>query len=264
MKLGIVYCSYGVDDLLNQSLNPWVKAKSRHDISIAAVSTQFKEYAEMGSFADIITRPILIGSLEEGHINYLYTGYGENLEQEHIVRDHALQYLLSANCNYILLVDGDEIYTDKEIDDLIAYIKRNPLIPWFRIEFKNLTFSESTYTTGFRPPRVFKVNVGEYKLNRFVFDNDISYLSVVEKKEITQEQFASITVPVKICNPIHYSWISNQRSKQKIEYQRKHFKDSLCSFIWNDEKDCLEFNEEYFISRGISRPSLHNIKNSNL
>lgn len=257
MKLGVVYCSYGVNDLLEKSLTPWIKAKSRHDISIAAVSTQFKEYAEMNTDVDMITGPILHNKLKTKDIDYVYVGQYEGfLEQEHVVRDYALQYLLHESCDYILLVDGDEVYTDQEINDLISYISRNPLIPWFRIEFKNLTFSESTYTTGFKPPRVFKVNVGEYKLNRFIWDNDVSYVSEQAKQEISYQSLASVTVPIKFCHPLHYTWLSNIRSKNKVQYQLRHFPGSGCSYKWNEQEDKLEFDYDFYKRTGQQVPEL--------
>ena len=48
MKIGVLGCFYGCDDLLPEVLAPWLQLKEEgFDIDIAAVHTQFKEYAEL-------------------------------------------------------------------------------------------------------------------------------------------------------------------------------------------------------------------------
>ena len=49
MRIGVLGCFYGCAELLPQVLEPWKKLKEEgHDIAIAAVNAQFKEYAELG------------------------------------------------------------------------------------------------------------------------------------------------------------------------------------------------------------------------
>jgi hypothetical protein len=49
------------------------------------------------------------------------------------------------------------------------------------------------------------------------------------------------------------SWL-NSNSKQKIAYQTKRWGDFGCSYKWNEEGNCLQFNEEYFKKTGQPLP----------
>ncbi|RTK98419.1 MAG: hypothetical protein EKK57_11720 [Proteobacteria bacterium] len=258
MKLGVIYCSYGMSDLISGSLQPWVKAKERHEIGIFAVSSPFKEFPYQ---KDYDSHKVLNEYLDNGSLEYLYTKINkEDLEYEHVVRDYALQQILQRDYDYVLLVDGDEEYTQDEIDNLFEFVEKNKLVTWFRIEFKNLTFSTYTYTTGFRPPRLFRINNGQFKLNRFVWDNDVTYINTLAKNEAEYKSFSSILIPIKLVNPLHYTWLNDERSKNKIEYQEIHFGlGSGCSFKWNKDKNILEWNDEFFEKTGQSKPELLNI-----
>lgn len=261
MKIALLYCSYGVPELVDKSLTPWINAKEKYPIDIFAVSCQFKEYFLMGTQQDLDTH-IKLNDYKSS-LKYLYspdpsTVEYSDLEQEHKVRDRALQEILKGDYDYVILWDGDEVISDIEIDELVSYIERNSLINWFRIEYRNLTFTDQTYTKGFSPPRIFKVKAGNYRLLRFRWDNDCAYINIFTSQEVDYTSLASVTVPTKICNPLHYSWISCERSKNKIRYQEQHFGlGSGCSYKWDEEKDCLVFNLDFYHRTGQEPPKLY-------
>ena len=93
----------------------------------------------------------------------------------------------------------------------------------------------------------------DYKLGQCVNDNDFLYLS---KNGFVQDKWLSyIIIDIKICNPLHYSWLNNDRSRKKVEYQKKRGWNT--SFNWNYNKNCLEFNEEYYKNK--EKPILYKL-----
>ena len=64
--------------------------------------------------------------------------------------------------------------------------------------------------------------------------------------------------------PVHHSWNNLERSKKKIDYQIKHFghgNSNYCSFKFNQEKNCIEFNDEYFLLTGEKKPDIFEVEN---
>ena len=61
-------------------------------------------------------------------------------------------------------------------------------------------------------------------------------------------------VPENLTFIKHYSWLSNERSRLKIEYHQKHF--GACSFIWNYNQNKIEINYPYYNMTGYSKPIL--------
>jgi hypothetical protein len=275
MRLGIIYCSYGMPEYINNSLSPWIKSKGLYDIKIAAVHGQFKEYHENGLIDDDRETQDKLKLLElEKEIDFLYLQYDYSVfppdkhynpiyQTEAEIRDNGLRYLLTQNCDWILLWDGDEEITEKEINYLFEYLSRedSKLYGWFRIEYRNLTFSNKLYTKGFSPPRVFNANYqNKYRLNNVIYDNDMSYLNIITNDIVNYQQLANKIIPPNHINPLHYSWNDFERSRKKIQYQEKHFSYGMgCSFRVNDEKKCIEFNLDYYRKINQSPPELYEI-----
>ena len=115
------------------------------------------------------------------------------------------------------------------------------------------------YVKGFCPPRIFKTEVKDFKINRLYWDNDLLYLNKLTKQELSHEQFASVKVPIKLVNPKHMTWLNDLRSKLKIEYQRNHFSSNGCSYKWNDEENRLEFDYDFYKRTGQQVPEVVNI-----
>lgn len=258
MKIGLLCCFYNCEEMLYKVILPWLNIKENLknvDIDIAVVHGLFKENHENGMYNnDHATLNLLKGGTWH---NYLYIQPDNIYETEAEIRNHGLQYLLKQNCDYIILLDGDEIYNEKEIINIIEYINEESFISWFNIEFKNLTFDENSYTIGFNPPRVFKVKSGNFELNSMYWDNDVYYIDE-RKNFVSYKDLSSRCIPKKLCNPLHYTWLNNERSKAKIAYQEAHFKNGAgCSFKWGENG--LEWNEDYFIKTGQPKPTLHSI-----
>ena len=213
MKIGVVGCLYGCPEYLD-FLKPWFEAYD-FELELAFVHSQFKEYHELGyPDNDKETLDFLLSSKCPAEFVWYNNGYSDYLGgdksylPEHEVRNKGLEYLLKRKCSHIFLLDLDEKYERKDIEGLASFADKEDFTTWFSVQFRNLTFSEHTYTKNFSPPRLFKVNNYGYKLSRFFWDNDLMYVDK-EGKEVSYTQFSSQRIPTKFVNPLHYSWLNN-------------------------------------------------------
>lgn len=268
MKIGLIFCAYGIPEYVNESLNPWIKLKDKYDIKITACHGLFKEYHENGiEDNDFDTQNQLLFLRSQNKIDYLYVQnhYGvdfatniKKYETEAKIRDYCLQYLLKENVDYVILWDLDEFATEIQIENLFNYIGKteNKFYNWFSIEYKNLVFTENQYIEGFCPPRVFKTNTYNLRLNEIYWDNDLSYTD--GKKTISYKELSSKKIPKSIINPNHKTWLSNNRSKEKVNYQLKHF--GHCGYKWDETNNQLEFDQKFYQKINQKIPNILTIK----
>lgn len=264
MKIGLIFCAYGTPEYLEKSLNPWINLKSKYNITISACHGQFKEFHENGvEDNDIKTQKGLLLLQVQNKIDYLYIQnyYGpdfdldtQKYETEAQIRNYCLQYLLKQDLDYVILWDLDEFTTESEIESLLNYIQKseNKFYNWYSIEYKNVIFDGNQYIDGFCPPRIFKTKVNNLKLKEIYWDNDISYLE--RDKTISYKELAAKKVPKSIINPKHLTWLSNNRSKEKVQYQLKHF--GHCGYKWNDQENKLEFDLEFYKKTNQKLPEI--------
>ena len=75
-----------------------------------------------------------------------------------------------------------------------------------------------------------------------------------------------LEIPKNVAHIKHNSWLSSDiRSKDKIKYQRFRYCghdgqlpiELRCAYSWNEEKDKLEFSEQFHRGRDIDIPCLH-------
>ncbi len=257
MKLGLHVVAYQCADYLDKFLQPWLEFKKKHDsLVISFGHAVFKEFHSLGYPIESKdgSHELLRDYAERRDIDFYQFVTTPVSEAE--ARTVVLQPIRT-QCDYIIIGAPDEIYTLEEIEYLYKYIQREEFIQWFRIEFKNLTFNEQTYTTGFCPPRVFR-NHDSLSLSHFRGDDEpvfvdkggqyIDYLLTSSKK-----------IPTNIVYPLHYTWLDNQRSRDKIAYQTMRWappKGYGCSFKI-DENGKLAFNEEYYKLTKQTQPILH-------
>lgn len=267
MKIGIIYCCYGNPEYIDDCLKPWIEAKKSHDILIAAVHGQFKEYHDLGiEDNDEETKKILANKFE---IDYLYVqndfsriGKEEFLpvpswektvyQTEAEIRDKGLQWLLKQNCDYIWLLDNDEFYTIEQINKIIEYIGKERFITWFSIPFRNYIFDGKQWINGFCPPRVFSTNSMGRKLHSFFWDNDVNYTSD-GRQTYSYKTLANKSIPRNILEIKHLTWL-HSNGKLKYEYQMKHF--GHCGYKWNYDTNELEINKEFYIKNNMTLPKI--------
>ena len=239
MKYGIIYCGYNTEEYVVDSITPFLE---RDNFVVSAVSVPFAEYKEVDDLEDSTT-DILRELVTQRKLRYLVDQ--PRFVQEHEARNHALAHLSKYNVDYIWLVDSDEIYTPDQIDKICEHVEATQG-NFFKLSLKNFVFDKSHYLKEpFCPPRIFKTQAQNLPLCGFYWDNDIAYLEALSGNLISYEGINGIeTIPPEVAFIDHYSWLNNEIGKRKVAYQLKHF--GHCSYKWNEKKECLEFDENFY------------------
>ncbi len=252
MKIGCIFVSYGMVDYLSRSLGPWINFRKNHDIKIAAVSLPFKD-CEIQNDG---TQDLLKKHLDIGEIDYLFTQPTFLSEWE--ARDLALQALLKDGCEMVVLADGDEFPSiEQNILPSLVFIAYQPFIAWFKSCYKNYIWDERHYLAEpFAPPRWYRTKVSGFTLSHFTGDNDISYLDP-QGNQRSHLMLPRMTIPKEISWISHLTWLDNTRSRNKILYHQNRWgKETGCSYRWNEEKNCVEFNLDYYRKTGQNVPEV--------
>lgn len=256
LSIGIIYCGYQCADMLDMSLSPWVEARRArlggHSYSICAVSVPFEGFPQ--DEQKDMTHELLTISKMFNEIDHCILGDTPIKETE--ARGSALKWLVEvAKVDIVIQWDADEEPTEKDILGITSFVEVNPFAQWFRVSYRNLVFTEDqALKEPFTPPRVHRVGAPRgYTASMFYADNNIVYESSDKFTYMSDVAYSSLTIPESVANPLHYTWLNDQRSKRKIEYQTG--RGWECSYRWDDTKG-LRFNEEYFARRGLPIPEV--------
>jgi hypothetical protein len=240
MKIGVLCNFYGFPDYLNKVLSSWLEMNK--NFIFAAASCKFDEYKDIEYNLEDKETLNKLNTLYKDKFFYIYSG---PISNDSIVRNYPLKYLLDQNVDYIWLLDGDEFYTKDQINKIINFVEQESFVPFFKINFKNFFNDENHWIDGFCPPRIFKTNFNNLKLDSFYYENDVYYIDENNNK-IDYKQLSSLSIPKTIAHIDHYSWCGSiDFLKNKIKYQNHRYK-GICSYQWNDKKNCLDFNENYY------------------
>jgi len=249
MKYGIIYYGYNTEEYVVDSIAPFLE---RDNFVVSAVSVPFLEYRDVDDLEDSTT-DILRELVAQRKLRYLVDR--PRFVQEHEARNHALAHLSKYNVDYIWLVDSDEIYTEDQIDQICEYVEADQG-NFFKLSLKNFVFDKNHYLEEpFCPPRIFKTKVDNLPLYGFYWDNDIAYFEALSRNLFSYEKMKGMkTIPPEVAFIDHYSWLNNEIGKRKVAYQLKHF--GHCSYKWNEEKNILEFNEEFYKKTNTEIPEV--------
>lgn len=261
-KIGVIFCAFNVEEYVRDSIRSWIELKTQYNISIAAISVPFAEYISENIPDDKTTEILRKEYLDLNKINYLIDT--PRYIKEYEARDLAAQSLLKEDCDHIVLWDGDEIATSEQLINIINYVETNTWYSWFAFSYKNFIFDRNTFLDRpFTPPRWFRVYTNGYTFQKIYFDNDALYQGTVNKlnsfqnKAISYKDLPSKIIPTRVAWIPHYTWLNDERSRRKVEYQKKHF--GHCSFRWDSEKKSLFFDSEYFKKTGEPIPEVIHI-----
>jgi hypothetical protein len=254
MKIGVIFTAFNCKNYVKDSLNPWIEARrtklSNHEFVISAVSVPFEEYQGVLDEDDGTTK-ILQEYLEKKSIDFLVDK--PRFVKEHVARDNALQLLLKEGIDCLILVDGDEFYTLDEIGKIFNYVMFNGFVQWFSVSLKNYVFDDKTYLAEpFTPPRIFMNGRNSQQIKLLFWDNDIAY--GYGNNNVSYQNFINLVIPKDVAWVKHLTWLNDDISKKKVEYQKKHFK-NICSFKWDEQKG-LMFDEEFFKTTGQPIPRI--------
>lgn len=256
-KIGVIFCGYNTVDLLPISLTPWIEARREHlggnEFLICGVSCAFEKFDHGGSVDN--TTALLEEHRLHNDIDGLITSNCPVKETE--ARGDALRWLVDKGCNISVIVDSDELWTEKQIVDALTFVEANPWVRWFRVAYKQMVFTDRQYLAeAFTPPRIHRVyGNGSYAAG-FWDDNNVYYLSTKDKQASPQRDIecSSLTIPQEKVWVNHATWLSDLRSKNKQKYQRIRWGHS--SFQWDDKTDQLRFDESYFAAAGLPLPEV--------
>jgi hypothetical protein len=190
---------------------------------------------------------------------YLQNDYddkeGEKIyENEAKIRDKALQYLLTQDVDFVILLDLDEFWTEDEIDNVVKFISTESSRPyaWMSINYKNYILDGKQYLDNFAPPRVFAVNYQGYTIDKFFWDNDIQYKENLSGRLINYKDLPHKQIEKNICHVHHNSWLDTPKNREKVKYHLKHF--GACSYRINPNTDSLEINFDYYLNNSLPIP----------
>ena len=250
-KIGLILAQNNEIKYLSDCLQNWISWREHNPLVIAVLDVCFQENSGGNSTDGSIQ--LLKQYKHDNKIDFfeiLPPGL-----KEHEARNVALKYLLDAGVEIVWLLGSDEIYSYEEINNAIKYVKKEEFITWFRIEFKNLVFDDKHYIKGFNPGRIFRTNQNKLKIKEMYYDDDFLYtdgINNIDYKNLSHKQ-----IPIHLCNPLHYTWLDDDRSKKKWEYQIKRWGKNGCSFFYENEK--IVFNKEFYKKNNISLPEIYSI-----
>lgn len=248
MKIGIIYCAYNCENYIEESLQTFVNLKKQNILSyIAAVSVPFIEYKNIEYNIDN-TIEILNNQYNQKNIDILYTE--PKFIEEFKARNLCLNFLKENNVDLIWMVDGDELYTEQDIKNILDYIELNPNHYWYKINFKNYIFDGKQWIDDFCPPRIFRTMSDTLHIDKFYWDNDIAYKN--QNNELISYQMLNfLEIPRSISHVKHMTWL-HSNGKSKYEYQMRHF--GSCGYKWNYELKKLEFNDDFYLKTMQNKP----------
>jgi len=249
MDLGIVYLSYGMPEMLDESLSAFLELKKEGKCKISAASILFPEYE--GLIEDNVTHNILLSAHKDGKIDYLLqqNQLDPSDMSEAAIRTNLLRGL--RDCEYILLVDGDEIYSKESVVNILEFARGRREIWYFDIAFRNYVFDKEHYLDTIYFKRLFYnfAAPNDY-IEKFYWDCDVTWLSGRDSFKPRGR------IPESVALVEHYSWL-NSYGKAKVAYQHRHFGEDKCSFRWNEEKNTLELNEDFYLKYNQPIPLVH-------
>jgi hypothetical protein len=252
-KIGISAIGYECKEHLWNVLAPWRNLRSEYpnQFFISVAHGIFPETRSLGF--PILSLDGTTADLEMGY----NSGIIDNLNilqypaYEKDIRNQTLPFLFSKDIDYLWLLDlQDEIYTEQEILSILSFISTENFIPTFKINFKNYIFDLSHYIDDFIAPRIWNNKLYD-GVDKFFYDNDVIF-----KNGSRADHLPTKLIPNNIAFVKHLSWVgSKEYLNRKIEFQKKHY--GHCSYFWNHDKDCLDFDLNYYQKYNKELPTVH-------
>lgn len=255
MKIGIIYTGFNTEKYIHESLYTWLLAKQDklggNEFVISVTSVPFIKFNIDANKGLDGTHQIL--EKLNGEFTFDYFNHNPTPVTEVEARSAALKYLVGQDVDYVWQVDSDEFYTSDDILRIIKFLSFQKLVPCFRLSLKNYVFDENTYLIEpFCPMRIHKVKFNSCVASEFYDDNNIFYLN--EGTKVYDVQIANMTIPASFVWIKHLTWLSDDRSKRKVAYQRA--RGWECSFKWDEENNKLEFNPDFYRKRSQNVPKV--------
>lgn len=244
MKIGVIYCAYNMEEYISESISSWLELRRERDIVIAAVCVPFLEYKNFN-----IQEDSTVSILKQKNIDYVITE--PKWVKEHEIRNIALQKLKEHDCDIYILWDADEIATKEELEKILDYSEKSESI-WLAIPYKNYVFNKKTYIKEpFYGTKIYKKENSQFLLNSVFWDTEVTYLNKVTNRALSFKAINGDYIPKEIAWIKHYTWLDNEKSRRKVDYQLAHF-NGICSYTYKNGP--LEFDMSYYDRFGYRRP----------
>ena len=249
MRIGILLTCYNCADYVDDCLAPWINLKEKFNFIIACNSGMFRDYFDLGISEN---NQETLEKLIKHKLDFLVTTSGRNLLDEDSSRNLCLDFLVKQDCDLLIYLDGDEIYTEDQIIRVLDFVQTNPSFDQYGIFFKNHTIKKGLFLNNFLRKSIYWMK--RYGgIQRFYFDSDFVY------NDPNADYSNTVAIPREVAFIEHYSWISDDpRTKIKITYQNRRYvgasgdfpENMRCAFRWNEQRDFLEFNPDFWENNG--------------
>lgn len=254
MKIGVLFSAYNCASYIDRCLEPWLKLKKEFNLILAATNGRYilspYEAEDMKGSHSLLK---LLGK----DLDFLLNSCGDNRWTEEQGRDYMLKYVLDQEVDLVWVIDCDEIYTEKNIRDILFYIQKNPGPDCYNLYYKNYAFKYPYWTSDFNKTVIYWTN-RKGGLRSFCFDCDLSYNDGTMLNIVGDVNVHTINKQVALIE--HYTWLSDDpRTKDKIHNQDikyKGEKGSRCGYVY-DKNDKLTFNELFYKDRNIQLPLIY-------
>lgn len=254
VKVGISGIGYQCEEHLAEVLQPWteLRATGKHQLLISVAHgllPEVKIAMQNNPETPDQSLPMLRKYLLRKEIDALVVSPQSKYEWD--MRTCTLPFLVRRRIDLLWLLDlQDEIYSVDEVLRILDFIEAHQEAVWFKMNFKNYAFAPDCFVDDFVAPRVWRATRPS-AIRCFHYDNSITY----ENGEL-QEGLPHCTIPRDLAFPKHLSWVGTpQYLKRKIRYQHLHY--GLCSYKWDEEKNCLRFDEGYYVRLKKKIPKVH-------
>jgi hypothetical protein len=254
LKVGITFIGYECMELMPRALKPWqdirngcLKIDEIESVTISLTHGCFEETAKLG---------FSIRS-KDGSAEWMAKEADDKrVDNAFVLAFPAKEYDMwtmnydrfKEEIDFMVMLNHDEMWTPDEIRQLFKYIAFNPWVDYYKVNFKNYCINENTWVSDFIVPRMWwtKKNSG---LKRFYKDELVEYNNGKKDVECSFSVVPGIT-------PKHLSWVgSKEYLKRKLNFQALRF--GSCSYAWDEEKDCLKLNDDFYAKFPVPRPVLH-------
>jgi hypothetical protein len=247
MKIGLQVLAYNCDKSIKKLLQPWIYHRVNYDIKIWVASGQFKIYNDMGCENENSETLKILKSDLYHEIDYLFEPTPGFLLSDHETRSACLNYFREENVDLMIMLDSDEFYTEKDVENLLSYVKTNENFDWYTVNFKNIIGDGSKYVE-YKPLRVIWFKKNGY-VKKYYFDNHIVF--DVAGKDYEYRQLRGHDIPKEILNPPHYTWTNNLNTtgpsdiRRKMAYQEKYYSHE-CGWSWDEETQNVVPNKNFW------------------
>ena len=254
MKIGVLFSAYNCAEYIDRCLEPWLKLKKELNLILAATNGRYifspEESQDMKGSHSLLK---LLGK----DLDFLLHSCAQHRWTEEQGRDYMLKYVIDQEVDLVWVIDCDEIYTEKNIRDILSYVQKNPGPDCYNLYYKNYAFKYPYWTSDFNKTVIYWTN-RKGGLRSFCFDCDLSYNDGTMLNIVGDVNVHTINKQVALIE--HYTWLSDDpRTEDKIHNQDikyKGEKGSRCGYVY-DENDKLTWNKTYFKDRNIAPPNIY-------